>query len=242
MKWLGPELVFPPVESASHDGLLAVGGDYAWPRILVAYQKGIFPWSNPQDPILWWSPDPRFVLFPEQLRIQKSMRPLLTRGAFEITYDTAFGEVIRACGKSPRGGQQVGTWISDPLIQGYTELHEQGFAHSIEARDSSGALVGGLYGVAIGRVFCGESMFAEVPNASKYAFIQLVQQLQRRGYWMIDCQMPTEHLERFGAESISRREFVRILERNATEPTDRGSWADWPLDRPLNRSLERPVY
>ena len=229
MKWLGPDLSFPAVESATPDGLVAIGGDYRWQRILAAYVRGIFPWSNPRDPILWWSPDPRFVLYPDQLRIQKSMRSLLNRGAFRLSYDTAFERVIRACSDSPRGGEPVGTWISEALIRGYTDLHEQGFAHSVEAWDESGELVGGLYGVAIGRVFCGESMFAAAPNASKYAFIHLVRDLQARGYELIDCQMPTEHLARFGAEAISRREFVRTLERQDLGETERGKWQEREL-------------
>ena len=177
------------------------------------------------DPILWWSPDPRFVLYPERLRVQKSMRPLLNRRAFRLSYDTAFERVIRVCARSPRGGQPVGTWISEPLIAGYVGLHEAGYAHSVEAWDADGRLVGGLYGVAVGRIFCGESMFAVAPNASKYAFIQFVRDLERRGYALIDCQIPTEHLARFGAEAISRREYTRALARYAAEGSDQGSWA-----------------
>ena len=226
MHWIGRSLHFPNVEAANAEGVVAVGGDYHWRRLLLAYRSGIFPWSNDRDPIMWWAPDPRFVLYPERLRVQKSMRPLLNRGAFTVTYDTAFREVIVKCATVLRDGQP-GTWITPALARGYAELHDRGYAHSVEARDEDGKLVGGLYGVAIGRVFCGESMYADVPNASKYAFITLVRELERRGYWLVDCQMKTPHLARFGGEYVSRKEFTRVLERNAGEETDRGSWTSW---------------
>lgn len=232
--WLNQRLAFPDVESANPEGIVAVGGDYRWERILLAYREGIFPWSNVRDPILWWSPDPRFVLFPEDLRVQKSMRPSLRQRRFRVTYDTHFREVITACGEVPRGGQMVGTWISEALLEGYCELHGEGYAHSVEAWDADGRLVGGLYGVAIGRIFCGESMFALVPNASKYTFIHLVRNLRRRGYWLIDCQMKTDHLARFGASPIPRREYTRTLALNEAEPTDRGPWTNLMSDEALD--------
>lgn len=224
MNWIGRRHAFPNVESANEDGVVAVGGDYHWERLLLAYRSGIFPWGNARDPIMWWAPDPRFVLEPAKLKVQKSMRPLLNRGAFRVTYDTAFREVIVKCALTLRDGQP-GTWITPALAEGYAELHDRGYAHSVEAWDDDGNLVGGLYGVALGRVFCGESMFADVANASKYAFITLVRELEQRGYWLVDCQMHTPHLERFGAEHISRREFTRLLERNRSEPTERGRWS-----------------
>ena len=220
--------------------MLAVGGDYSWQRLHRAYTLGIFPWSNPDDPILWWSPDPRYVLYPEHLRIHRSMRPYINQRRFRVTYDTRFAEVVEACSQSPRQGKDVGTWISTELAQGYTELHRQGFAHSVEVWDAEGHLVGGLYGVAIGRVFCGESMFTRASNASKYGFIHLVKNLIARGYGLIDCQMQTNHLESLGAAAIPRRKFSEILRRNASEPTDRGSWTDLMTDAALDTPLPSP--
>ncbi len=162
------------------------------------------------------------------------MRSSLRQRRFSVSYDTQFRAVITACGLVPRGGEMVGTWITDELLEGYCELHRQGYAHSVEAWDEDGYLVGGLYGVAIGRVFCGESMFALTPNASKYAFIHLVRNLRRRGYTLIDCQMPTEHLERFGAEPISRRHYIRTLRLNDAEPTDLGPWTTLMNDDALD--------
>ncbi len=233
MNWLSTRLAFPNVESATSEGIVAVGGDYRWERILLAYRLGIFPWSNTSDPIVWWSPDPRFVLFPDRLKVQKSMRSTIRQRRFGVSYDTHFRAVITACGLVPRGGEMVGTWISDALLEGYVALHEQGLAHSVEVWED-GTLVGGLYGVAIGRVFCGESMFALEPNASKYGFIHLVRNLRRRGYWLVDCQMPTPHLERFGAEPISRREYIRTLRLNDAEATDRGPWTTLMTDDALD--------
>ena len=229
LQWLRPGEDFPDVRLATPEGMLAVGGDFSWRRLHRAYSLGIFPWSNPEDPIIWWSPDPRFVLYPADLKVQRSMRPYLNQGKFRVSYDTRFREVITACQGSPRQGRDVGTWISDELLEGYVALHEQGFAHSVEVWDAQGDLVGGLYGVALGRVFCGESMFARASNASKYGFIRLVQDLERRGYWLIDCQMPTPHLASLGAAAIPRSEFVRTLALNRSEPTDRGSWSELQL-------------
>lgn len=201
---------FPPVEDALDDGLLAAGGDLHPDRLLEAYKKGIFPWFSDDDPPLWWCPDPRFVLFPDELKVSKSMRPLLNRKAFDFRMDTAFEQVVRNCQQAPRPGQD-GTWISEEVIQSYTALHHRGLAHSAEAW-LDGELVGGLYGVLLGKVFFGESMFSHASNASKYAFIRWVEELKRRGILLIDCQVYTEHLESLGARMVPRREFVGMLE------------------------------
>ena len=187
------ELNFPHPQQASSDGLLAVGGDLSVKRLLLAYSWGIFPWYTHGDPILWWHPDPRFVLFPDQLRISKSMRPYFNQQKYRATYDQAFGEVIRACGTVDRRGQES-TWITEDMIEAYEELHAAGFAHSVEVwKDDE--LVGGLYGVAIGRVFFGESMFAKASNASKFGFITLVQDLTKWGFQLIDCQQETRSVK-----------------------------------------------
>lgn len=199
-------LWFPPVEMAQEDGLLAYGGDLSVERLLLAYRSGIFPWFNEDEPPLWWSPDPRMVLFPEELVVSKSMRSVLRKEVFEFKVDTAFEEVIRACAATPRPGQD-GTWITDDIIHAYTELHRLGYAHSAEAWQD-GMLVGGLYGIRLGHAFFGESMFSHVPNASKAAFIQYVQLLAADGVEIIDCQVYTAHLESLGARGIGREEFL----------------------------------
>lgn len=205
---LDNKLTFPPVYLAEPDGLLAVGGDLSTERLLLAYQKGIFPWYEGDD-ILWWSPDPRFVIYPEELRISKSMQILIKRNAFEFSVDTAFEEVIANC-KTVGRKDQLGTWISEEVKQAYTTLHRLGHAHSAEAR-LNGELVGGLYGVRVGKVFCGESMFSKVSNASKYAFILMVQHLVQQGIELIDCQVYTQHLESLGARMMPRKEFIKHL-------------------------------
>ena len=216
---------FPPPQMANRDGVLAIGGDLSPERLLNAYRIGVFPWYNPEDPILWWCPDPRFVLFPEKLKIARSMRPYLNQPKFQLTFDREFSTVMRRCAKVDRKGQRgIGTWISEEMVQAYTRLHTMGFAHSVEVWQED-ELVGGLYGIALGRVFFGESMFAEVSNASKFGFIRLVQRLQELGYRMIDCQQKTPHLASLGAESIPRRQFLSVLRENETEPTHRGSWS-----------------
>jgi leucyl/phenylalanyl-tRNA--protein transferase len=211
LTWLEADQPFPPVQQALAEpaGLLAAGGALTTARLLAAYRQGIFPWYNPGDPVLWWSPDPRMVLFPEELVIQRSLRKMMRKQPYEIRVDTAFRAVMTACAQ-PRAGQ-AGTWINADIIDAYTHLHALGVAHSVEAwRD--GELVGGLYGIALGRAFYGESMFALAPDASKIAFVQLVQQLQRWGFGMIDCQMNTAHLARFGAREIPRADFIARLE------------------------------
>jgi leucyl/phenylalanyl-tRNA--protein transferase len=178
--------------------------------LLSAYEQGIFPWYNPEDPILWQSPDPRFVIFPETLHVSASMRKLLRRNSFEISFDRDFAGVIRDCAEAERPGQD-GTWITEDIIAGYTELHRLGYVHSAESR-RDGKLLGGCYGVLVGRIFCGESMFAKAPNASKAAFLCLAKRLfEEQGVLFIDCQIPTDHLRSLGGREISRRDFLRLL-------------------------------
>lgn len=208
---LDNELWFPPVEQAIEDGLLAVGGDLGIERLLLAYKSGIFPWYSEDIP-MWWSPDPRFVLFPAKIKVSKSMKQVIKKGIFEFRTDTAFKEVIEHCQFAERPGQD-GTWINDDMITAYTKLQEMGYVHSAEAW-KDGELVGGLYGVRLGNIFFGESMFSKVSNASKFAFIKYVQQLQEEGVGLIDCQVYTEHLESLGAEMIPRAKFIEILKEH----------------------------
>jgi leucyl/phenylalanyl-tRNA--protein transferase len=209
---LEKELYFPPVHLAEPDGLLAIGGDLSPERLLLAYKQGIFPWYE-GDCILWWSPDPRFILFPEELNISKSMKVLLKKNAFDFTINKAFEQVIRHCKDIKRPGQR-GTWITDEVETAYTRMHELGYAISAEAW-KDGVLAGGAYGLKLGRIFFGESMFSNISNASKYAFINLVQNLRQDGVGLIDCQVYTEHLESLGAKMISRKEFINTLKKLA---------------------------
>lgn len=206
---LNDELWFPPVGEALPDGLLALGGDLSPERLLLAYRSGIFPWFNADDPILWWSPDPRCVLFPEGLKVSRSMQQILKRDQFEFRVNTAFPEVIEGCSLAPRPGQD-GTWITDSIREAYIALHRLGYAWSAEAWQD-GELAGGLYGVQLGNAFFGESMFSRVSNASKFAFIRWVRLLQEKGITMIDCQLHTDHLESLGAEMIPREAFLELL-------------------------------
>lgn len=208
---LNEELIFPPVNQADPDGLLAMGGDLSNERLLLAYRKGIFPWYNEDEPICWWSPDPRFVLFPSELKISKSMRPLLNGNKFRFTINKAFTEVMQHCSTVDRKGQD-GTWISPAILEAYTRLHELGFAHSAETW-MEGKLVGGLYGIRLGQAFFGESMFSTVPNASKYAFIKYIRFLQQQQVELVDCQVYTPHLESLGARMISRDDFTVLLQK-----------------------------
>jgi len=220
------EPVFPDPEEADPDGLLAVGGDLTPARLISAYGCGIFPWYAENSPILWWSPDPRLVLAPAQLHVPASLRRVLNSGRFGFSLDQAFGRVIRACANAPRPGQD-GTWIVPEMVAAYERLHELGLAHSVEAWQD-GELVGGVYGVALGSVFFGESMFYAQPDASKAAFVQLVRWLARAGFTLIDCQQTTAHLLRFGAQEISRQEFVRrvVTGRGASLAQGRpGRWS-----------------
>jgi leucyl/phenylalanyl-tRNA--protein transferase len=205
---LEKELYFPPVNLADPDGLLAIGGDLSPERLLFAYKQGIFPWYEGEY-ILWWSPDPRFVLFPGELKISKSMKALLKKNAFDFTINKAFEKVIHQCKKIKRPGQR-GTWITDEVEMAYMRMHELGYAISAETW-KDGKLVGGAYGLKIGKIFFGESMFSKINNASKYAFIQLVQNLKQDGVELIDCQVYTEHLESLGAKMISRKEFTNTI-------------------------------
>jgi len=211
MVFLTSELSFPHPQNADKSGILAVGGDLSAERLMLAYRNGIFPWYNENEPILWWSPEERMVLFPEKLHISKSMRPLLNQNKFEVTFNHAFDKVITACAKTKREGQN-GTWLSDDMINAYINLHQKGFAHSVEAWQDN-ELVGGLYGIYLKScgVFCGESMFAHQSNASKYAFIKMVEHYKTLGLKLVDCQIYTTHLERMGAELIHRNEFLSVL-------------------------------
>lgn len=210
---LTDELIFPPVEMADEDGLLAIGGDLGTERLLLAYRKGIFPWYNETDPICWWSPDPRFVLYPGELKVSKSMRAILSNDKFRFTINRAFKQVIQNC-KTISRKDQDGTWITPAVQKAYSVLHEKGYAHSAESW-MDGKLVGGLYGIRLGNIFFGESMFSEETNASKFAFINYVRHLQKEQVRLIDCQIYTEHLESLGARMISRELFTRIIAENA---------------------------
>jgi leucyl/phenylalanyl-tRNA--protein transferase len=234
------DLRFPPVELASPEGLLAVGGDLRAERLLEAYRHGIFPWYNPGQPILWWSPDPRAVLFPANLKVARSLRKTLRRKEFDVTLDTAFREVIRHCAlprctgkykcrerqdaESDRPGNSAGgTWITPEMIEAYAVLHDRGLAHSVESW-REGKLVGGLYGVAMGNTFFGESMFSRETDASKVAFVHLVRQLERWGYAFIDCQISSAHLFSLGAEEIRRHDFMTRLQQALKQPERSGRW------------------
>ncbi len=221
--WLSEhDLVFPHPSLAEPGGLLAIGGDLSPERLVLAYRNGIFPWFEDDGNFFWYSPDPRFVLFPAELKVQKSMRSIFNRQKFTYSLDTAFEQVMQACALLPRGGQE-GSWISEDFIEGYTELHRQGVAHSVEVWES-GELVGGLYGLSLGRIFFGESMFTRVPNASKAGFITLVRALEQNGFWLIDCQQETQHLGSLGARSISRELFLEYLAKNIYERSLIGLW------------------
>lgn len=207
---LNDKLAFPPPHMATREGLLAVGGDLSPERLILAYKNGIFPWYNPGEPILWWSPDPRLVLFPGELHISRSLRRLLRNKRFQVTFNTRFREVIAACAKAKRRAGE-GTWITPEMESAYIRLNDLGYAHSVEAwRD--GRLVGGLYGVALGRFFFGESMFTRVSNASKVAFVTLVKRLEALEFKLIDCQVYTRHLVSLGAREIPRKEFLKRIQ------------------------------
>lgn len=222
--WLNGNAPFPPLTAALREpnGLLAAGGDLSPQRLLEAYRQGIFPWFNEDDPLLWWSPDPRMVLFPAELKVSRSLRKALRQRDYEIRTDSAFQSMMRACA-APRGNHG-GTWISDAMIAAYVELHRRGHAHSVETW-VDGELVGGLYGIAMGRMFYGESMFSRRTDASKIAFVHLVRQLQRWGFGMIDCQMKTAHLASLGAREIARADFSRHLVQLTGLPEVSSPWS-----------------
>jgi leucyl/phenylalanyl-tRNA---protein transferase len=209
MYFLTKELYFPPVEMASAEGIVAIGGDLSPERLVLAYNSGIFPWFDDDEPILWWSPPERMVLFFEDIKISKSMRNIINQKKFKVTFNTAFRDVILNCKKISRK-DQPGTWITDNMAEAYFKLHELGIAKSVEVWEN-GALVGGLYGVDLGHVFCGESMFSKVPNASKVAFVKLIEYLKENNYKLLDCQVHNDHLEKLGAFEISRESFMKIL-------------------------------
>lgn len=213
---------FPPADRANKDGLLAFGGDLSPQRLVVAYANGIFPWYNENEPLLWWSLDPRLIIRPGEMRVSKSLRRTLRSGKFEVRIDTNFREVMLHCAATPRKGQD-GTWIQDEMVEAYCELHNLGIAHSFEAYQDC-ELVGGLYGVSIGKVFCGESMFHTVTDASKVAFYHLHQFLQEHDFKLIDCQQETSHLMSLGAYSIPRKDFLEELKVLTVEPTLAGNW------------------
>jgi leucyl/phenylalanyl-tRNA--protein transferase len=206
---LPKELFFPPVSNANLDGILAIGGDLSPERLILAYKSGIFPWFEDDEPIIWWSPNLRMVLFLEELVVSKSMRNILNRNIFKVTFNQNFREVISNCQQIKRNGQN-GTWITNDMIDAYCQLNELGIAKSVEVWQN-GELVGGLYGIDLGHIFCGESMFSKVSNASKVAFITLVNQLKEKNYKLLDCQVYNEHLESLGCCEIDRTDFMKIL-------------------------------
>lgn len=215
---LSEKLVFPPPELAEEDGLLAAGGDLSEGRLVLAYSMGIFPWYSDGSPILWWSPDPRLVLMPEELHISRSLRQTIKKGVFTITKDTVFPEVIKSC-----AARAEGTWLTDEMLEAYIRLHNSGYAHSVESWHK-GKLAGGLYGVALGGIFFGESMFANKTDASKVALVALVRHLIKGGFKIIDCQVETRYLKSLGAREISRSEFTGRLKEALAMPPKPGLW------------------
>lgn len=226
LHWITPDEpadAFPPADRALRDpdGLLAVGGDLSRDRLISAYRKGIFPWFNPGQPVLWWSPDPRAVLFPAEFHASRSLRRTLRRGHFHFSLDRAFPAVMRACAETPRRGQ-AGTWITEDMFAAYCDLHDAGYAHSVEVWNGQ-QLVGGIYGVALGRIFFGESMFSHESNASKAALCVLINEMQQREFVMLDCQVASEHLTTLGSRDIPRRQFLQVLAEHA-QHDHAGSW------------------
>jgi leucyl/phenylalanyl-tRNA--protein transferase len=222
---LTDELAFPPVDLAEPEGILAVGGDLSVERLLLAYQSGIFPWYSEGEPILWWSPDPRCVLFPCRLKVSDSMKRIIKSGRFRVTFDREFRRVMGQCG-TVRRKRQAGTWITGDMLAAYCRLHDAGYAHSVETwlgRD----LVGGLYGVSLGSAFFGESMFSRVPNASKVALVELVWRLKSLDFTLIDCQLRTEHLVSLGAGEIPRAEYIDLVGQALERDTLQGIWSAW---------------
>lgn len=219
---LSDTIEFPPPHLASEEGLLAVGGDLSQKRLLLAYRMGIFPWFSNNEPILWWSPDPRLVLYPHEFKISKTIKKIIKKDVFKVTMDLAFNEVINQCAQV-RLKKNQGTWIVKDMIDAYCNLHESGFAHSVEVWQG-GDLAGGLYGVSLGKCFFGESMFTRVSNASNIGLVKLLEHLKKLSFDMIDCQVATEHLTRFGARQIPRIRFLNQLEKSLKAPTIKGKW------------------
>lgn len=215
---LSDDLIFPHPSLAEEDGLLAIDGDLSTERLMLAYCNGIFPWFSEDEPILWWSPDPRFIIYPKDIKVSHSMKKLLKKNVYRISFDTCFRDVISNCANVRK---ESGTWINNGMIEAYCKLHELGYAHSVEAWYED-KLVGGLYGISIGKCFFGESMFSTMSNASKAAFITLCKKLEEQDYIMIDCQVYTEHLESLGAVNISRKEFLELLEKGISSTISGG--------------------
>ncbi len=216
------EIIFPPPQLAGENGLLAIGGDLCKTRLLLAYNLGIFPWYSEGEPILWWSPDPRLVIYPDEIRISKSLHKVIKKNVFRVTFDTAFNQVINSCACVKRRKNE-GTWIVPDMIDAYCMLYESGYAHSVETwKDDK--IVGGLYGVSLGRCFFGESMFSLESNASKVALVALAEHLKNKAFDFIDCQVSTEHLKLFGAKEIPRSHFLKQLKQSLALPTIKGKW------------------
>jgi len=230
---LPPDPMFPDPARASPTGLLAIGGDLSAERLIAAYRAGIFPWYSRGQPLLWWSPDPRMIVPLDALHVSRSLRTVARKKPYRITVDQAFTQVVERCASAPRPGQR-GTWITSEMQASYNELHRLGHAHSVEAWDDGGELIGGLYGVCVGRMFAGESMFARRPDASKLAFVHLALQLRRWGFPAVDCQMHTAHLARFGGREIPRAAFLDLLAQVVDLPSPR---APWDLDTDLLSDL-----
>jgi leucyl/phenylalanyl-tRNA--protein transferase len=220
---LSDKIAFPPPRLAPKDGLLAVGGDLSQKRLLLAYSMGIFPWFSDNEPIMWWSPDPRLVLYPRDVKVSRTLRKIINKNMFHLTMDSAFDQVINQCAQT-RLQNNEGTWLVKDMIDAFCKLHESGFAHSVEAWYNN-KLAGGLYGVSLGRCFFGESMFAHFSNASNVALVRLVEYLNDLSFDMIDCQVTTDHLIRFGAREIPRVRFLEQLEKSLEKPTLRGKWS-----------------
>jgi leucyl/phenylalanyl-tRNA--protein transferase len=219
---LSDKIEFPPPHLASEHGLLAVGGDLSQKRLLLSYSMGIFPWFSNDEPIMWWSPDPRLVLYPREIKISKTLKKIIRKNVFKVTMDLAFRDVVQHCA-DVRLKKDEGTWIVKDMMDAYCRLHESGFAHSVEAWHQ-GELVGGLYGVSLGRCFFGESMFTRISNASNVALVKLVEYLNAFSFDMIDCQVTTDHLIRFGAREVSRARFLAQLKKSLETPTKKGKW------------------
>jgi leucyl/phenylalanyl-tRNA--protein transferase len=232
---LSEDLIFPSPKLAAQEGLLAVGGDLSQERLLLAYRMGIFPWYSENEPIMWWSPDPRLILYPDHLNISKSLKKVINKGDFELSMDQDFEAVITACAES-RTETNEGTWIVDEMIAAYCKLHESGLAHSVETW-MDGQLAGGLYGVSIGRCFFGESMFTRISNASKVALVGLVQYLQNLHFDLIDCQVTTPHLVSLGAHEIPRARFLDELATALKAPTLKGRWS-FPTSFPVQSFIQ----
>jgi leucyl/phenylalanyl-tRNA--protein transferase len=220
---LSNSISFPPPQLAGEEGLLAIGGDLSRKRLLLAYKMGIFPWYSEDQPILWWSPDPRLILYPEDIRVSKSLKKIIRKEKFKITMDTAFEDVIKACA-TVRTANDEETWIVDDMLNSYIDLHNAGYAHSVEAW-FDGELAGGLYGVSLGRCFFGESMFTRVSNASKVAFVTLAEFLAKLSFEFIDCQVKTDHLINFGSIEISRARFLTMLKQSLKRESMIGKWS-----------------